>query len=137
MEQVGAELELQWARLRADRECKLRRGAWYRVVSIGEERVVVRVNARPVTIARDLVELRGPPPDRWSVVRRPRTPEQLPEVFRDGYAVCPRCGHRVPLLRKEPVTLPCPKCHLVAEVAWDERYLEPDGTGGATAPPNG
>jgi ribosomal protein S27AE len=67
----------------------LRRGAWYPVLSVGPEEVVLVVRHRPVIVARsDVVDIVASQPNRWSVVAQESgTP----------YAVCPDCAERVAL----------------------------------------
>jgi len=45
----------QWARVRGDVNCNVRRGAWYEVVRVSPEDVVLDVNQRTVSIARTSV----------------------------------------------------------------------------------
>ena len=49
----------QWARVRGDVNCNVRRGAWYEVVRLNPEEVVLDVNQRTVSVARSSV----PAPD--------------------------------------------------------------------------
>src|SRR5437879_2213050 len=101
--------ELQWARLRLDVNRGLRRGAWYRVIRITDEGVMLDVNRTPVTLARTLLETVTVPPRRWSVVLRPRDAVCLPRDWGDRYLTCPGCRNRAPT-RGHPPTLGCPRC---------------------------
>jgi len=54
----------QWARVRGDFNIRLRRGAWYEVVSLTPEQAVVDVNEQQLSVARSflqIVPLRGQP----------------------------------------------------------------------------
>src|SRR2546422_176757 len=68
-----------WARLRADYGCPLRRGAWYRVVSISPLEAVVDVDQKPVLLPREYLEIVNTRPSRWTVVQEP---ERIGERFR-------------------------------------------------------
>ena len=85
-ERVGPE---RWARVEVSAPYGLRRGAWYPVLSVGPEEVVLVVRHRPVVVARSYVaDIRREPPNTWSVVAQESgTP----------YAVCPSCAERVTL----------------------------------------
>jgi len=113
----------QWARLCTNAGSVLRRGAWYRVLSVAHDEVSLSVNARPVVTPRESVELRGQRPHRWTVIRQPTRVIRVPETFLDGYLVCPRCRNRVPLPDRGALSVRCPCCNVLSEVAWDENYL--------------
>ncbi len=102
----------QWARLRADYACPLRRGAWYRVIDVTPLEVVVDVQNKPVIVARPYVELARVPPPRWTVVERAGT--KAPDSSA-RYAVCPSCRERMPLSGTPP-TLRCRRCQGAFEV---------------------
>lgn len=110
-----------WARLQADLNCKLRRGAWYRLIKVEGLAAVVDVNRQPVPVVRAFLQLSNSPPRRWTVVPRPRN---VPVAVQVGpqYAVCPSCRDRVPL-RGRPSRMPCGRCGVDFAVAWDEEYL--------------
>jgi hypothetical protein len=112
----------RWARLRRDVRSVLRRGAWYRVVSLGPEEAVLDVDNASVRIARGDLEVTETRPTRWTIVPRPRDAEKLPEAWGDFYAVCPNCAARAPVGRP-PGEKRCTRCEQSFEVAWDERYL--------------
>ncbi len=85
-ERVGPE---RWARVEVNAPYGLRRGAWYPVLSIGPEEVVLVARHRPVIVARShVVDIVANQPNTWSVVAQESgTP----------YAVCPSCAERVTL----------------------------------------
>jgi len=112
-----------WARLRVDVNCTLRRGAWYRVVRLTREKVVLDVTDEQVPVLRRLLNTVFAQPSRWTVVPRPSDAINLPSDWGTRYAVCPACQGRAPIsgFARE---LPCPHCRGVFAVAWDERYLK-------------
>ncbi len=119
---------MQWARkwpaTRRAVADSLRKGAWYRVL---EEKptdgvLVLDVATRELPVPRAAVELRGFPPERFTVVYR--TLEELELEAAHGqvsrsYAVCPMSGTRIPL-SGHPESLECPECHFRGEVGWWE-----------------
>jgi len=113
---------LQWARLQADVDCQLRRGAWYRVVRVAPLEVVVDVNQRGLSVPRPFLEIAPKSPRRWTVVPRPRRAPRLPPSWGARYAVCPSCRNRAPLDGR-PDSLRCQRCNGLFEIAWDEPYL--------------
>ncbi|HVH68125.1 MAG TPA: hypothetical protein VM716_09680 [Gemmatimonadales bacterium] len=98
----------QWARLQADYDCSLRRGAWYRVLSVSQLEVVVEVHDKPVMIARPFLELVAVPPRRWTVIERATVSRREPRLGK-RYAVCPSCRERVPLAGR-PSRMKCRRC---------------------------
>ena len=114
----------RWARLQTDADVPLRRGAWYRVLSLTSESALLGISRGFVRVSPALLEFRAQIPPFWSVVRQPEPVPQLPAAHRAGYAVCPGCSHRVPLPQIPMQQLRCPKCHESAEIAWDDAYLE-------------
>src|SRR5690348_5299504 len=88
---------VRWARLRRDVRSVLRRGAWYRVVSLGPEEAVLDVDNASVRVAREVLEVTETRPTRWTIVPRPRDAEKLPEAWGEFYAVCPNCAARAPV----------------------------------------
>lgn len=110
-----------WARLQADVNCNLRRGAWYRLIKVQGLAAVVDVNRKPVGVIRAFLQLSNLPPRRWTVVPRPRN---VPVSIQMGehYAVCPSCRDRVPL-RGHPSRMFCGRCAVDFVVAWEEDYL--------------
>jgi ribosomal protein S27AE len=110
-----------WARLQADLNCNLRRGAWYRLIKVEGLAAVVDVNRKPVPVVRAFLQLSDTPPRRWTVVPRPRSVPQSVEISA-FYAVCPSCRDRVPL-RGHPSRMLCGRCGVDFVVDWDEHYL--------------
>ncbi len=118
---VGGVSKFQWARLQADVDYKLRRGAWYRVLRLTALEAVVDVHGKPVTVPRPFLEIVRTPPRRWTVVSRPPGTGQRAAGRHTMYAVCPSCRHRMPV-RRRPAAMRCQRCKDVFEVAWDESY---------------
>jgi hypothetical protein len=112
---------MMWARLQADVNCKLRRGAWYRLIKAQGLAALVDVKGTPVPVVRAFLQMSNTPPRKWTVVPRP---ENAPRGLDIGehYAVCPSCRERVPL-RGRPSRLACDRCRVEFAVDWDERYL--------------
>ena len=92
--------DTQWARLRTALKCPLRRGAWYRVLSLTRLEVTVDVHGASVALPRSHVELRTVVPRDWTVVRTAEGSE---------YVVCPNCGHRAVLPLARVLKLTCPR----------------------------
>jgi hypothetical protein len=111
----------QWARVRGEMNCYIRRGAWYEVLRLTPEEVVIEVNRRPVRVERASVQIVPLRPHRWSVVARPRDSVDMPLSWGSSYAVCPGCGHRQ-FLPGQPTELPCDKCGGVFAIGWDDPY---------------
>ncbi len=113
----------QWARVRADTECKLRRGAWYRVIRLSPLEAVVDVNHVPMNVPRSSLQIRPGRPSVWSVVPRPRNSARLPMSWGAKYVVCPNCRERAPLGGRPQASMRCPRCNGVFEIAWgDDPY---------------
>jgi LSD1 subclass zinc finger protein len=112
-----------FARLQTDVDLKIRRGAWYRVLDLGDLEAVLEVNRRPVKVLRAVLEIQQRPPLRWTVVPRPRG-RKAPAELELGvqYAVCPSCRTRAPL-PKRARELKCPRCTQEFAVNWGEGYL--------------
>ncbi len=104
----------QWARVRGEVNCHVRRGAWYEVLRVTPEDVIVRLERA----ALEIVPLR---PRRWSVVARPRDSVDMPMSWGSRYVVCPGCCHRQSLLG-EPAQLQCEMCGGVFAIAWDDAH---------------
>jgi hypothetical protein len=116
-------MQRKWVRLQADLNCNLRRGAWYRLLSVERLAVVVDVNHQPVPIVRAFVQITESAPRRWTVVPTPScTARPLPLDLGTHYAVCPSCRDRVALHGRPPRLL-CRRCGVDFAVAWDEHYL--------------
>ena len=110
----------QWARLTADVDLPIRRGAWYRVVQLTPREATLEVRGKKVPIPRAALEIVADPPLRWAVVPRPRKSARLPQGWGPEYGVCPGCKERVQLVDK-PRSLRCPKCNGLFDVAWTAR----------------
>ena len=110
-----------WARLQADLNCNLRRGAWYRLIKTDGLAALVDVRGKPVPVVRAFLQMTNSPPRKWTVVRRPRS---VPHALQMGrlYAVCPACRDRVSLHGK-PSRMLCGRCAVEYAVDWDEQYL--------------
>jgi len=113
---------MQWGRLQVDVDCRLRRGAWYRVKQLISLNAVLDVNRQLLTVPHYLIEVISAPPRRWSVVPRPQNARVLPRDWGAAYAVCPSCRERA-ALRGRPRTMECRRCRGQFEIAWDEAYL--------------
>lgn len=113
---------IQYARLGADVDCRLRRGAWYRVVRLGPRVAVLDVNREPLPVARDLLQIAPQRPSAWTVVPVPRNARAIPHSWGRLYAVCPSCRARSPLFGR-PASLRCPSCNGLFDVAWGDGYL--------------
>src|SRR5437899_807545 len=84
----------QWARVRGEMNCYIRRGAWYEVLRLTPEEVVLEVNRQPVRVERSALQIVPLRPQNWSVVARPRDSVDMPMGWGSRYAVCPGCCHR-------------------------------------------
>ena len=106
-----------WARIQADSNFQLRRGAWYRVSRLGAREAVLDVHQTAMTVPRALLQISSTRPSRWSVVGKP----QLAGVARDwgDYAVCPNCRNRA-TLSGHPASIRCPRCNGLFDVDWNE-----------------
>lgn len=110
-----------FARLQADVDLKIRRGAWYRVLDLGDLEAVIEVNKRPMTVLRAMLEIQQRPPLRWTVVPHPEGRRKA--TLGVEYGVCPSCRTRAPLPKKAR-DLQCPRCKQEYEVNWGEAYLK-------------
>jgi hypothetical protein len=109
----------QWARLRKDSGCGLRRGAWYSVLSAEPDNVVLAVHRDEIPVSRDLLEFTSTRPAKWTLVIHSRSFLSFLVRWGRRYAVCPNCCQRqVPT--GQPRTLQCERCNGLFEVAWDE-----------------
>lgn len=112
----------QWARLKADVTCDLRRGAWYKVIKLAAVQAVVDIKGKAIAIPREALQLSPTRPPRWSVVPSPKAARRYPPTWGPKYAVCPNCRDRAALVGR-PANLRCARCNQVFDVAWDEPYL--------------
>src|SRR6059058_4549506 len=83
-----------WARLQADLNVQLRRGAWYRITQLGPLQAVVEVRGQRLEVPSAFLQVVDSPPRTWSVVARPSDAVHLPRDWGDRYAVCPSCRGR-------------------------------------------
>jgi hypothetical protein len=111
--------QAQWARPRAGVNRGLRRGAWYRVITLMPHEVIVDVNHSPRSVPREAVDIMVTPPQQWSIVQRPRDAVRVPDDWGDHYALCPACRNRT-VIKGHPATLRCPRCAGAFQIAWDE-----------------
>jgi len=103
----------RWARLRDDvRRCRLRRGAWYPVLSLGPDEAVVVVRHESVIVPQAYLEIVNTRPNRWTVVPGER------------YAVCPNCAARI-AVGTPPVQMRCGQCSGVFEFEPEHEYSAP------------
>lgn len=112
----------QWARLKANLKCALRKGAWYRILKLTGADAVLDVKGKPVTVPRGSVQLSPEPSLRWTVVPSPKDAPRFPTAWGSNYAVCPNCRDRAQL-EGHPDGLRCHRCNGFFEVAWNEPYL--------------
>src|SRR6266511_3974604 len=69
---MGMPAAFQWARLKADVKCALRKGAWYRILKLTSSDVVLDVRGKPLSLPRGQLQLSPEPALRWSVVPSPK-----------------------------------------------------------------
>jgi hypothetical protein len=112
----------QWARLKADVKCALRRGAWYRILKLTAAEAVLDVKGTPVALPRGHLQLSPAPALRWTVVPSPKTSPRFPATWGPRYAVCPNCRDRAPL-EGQPPGMRCRRCNGFFEIAWNEASL--------------
>src|SRR5207237_609700 len=94
---------LQWARLNADLNLRLRRGAWYRVLELHPLEAVLDVRGARVTVPRPFLEIVGTPPRRWTVVAGLRDASHAPPPRGGRTAVGPRRVAAPPPAPRRPV----------------------------------
>lgn len=119
---VTASGNAQWARLQVDVNCRLRRGAWYRVADVTPAEVKLEVNRQQIPVARGSVSIVSAPPRCWTIVPRPRDAKGLPVLWGDKYAVCPSCRNRAQV-RGAPLDMHCPRCNKTFRVGWEEWFI--------------
>jgi hypothetical protein len=112
---------MQWARLQADLNLRLRRGAWYRITQLGALQTVVEVSGRSVPVPSAFLQIVETPPRRWTVVPRPSDAVRLPRSWGDCYAVCPKCRERQ-AIDGHPKRMQCARCKGRFDVGWNEPY---------------
>jgi hypothetical protein len=111
----------QWARVRGDVNCHVRRGAWYEVLRLTPDEAVLDVDKRPFSVTRSSLQVVPLRPQRWSVVARPADAVNVPLSWGSRYAVCPGCSDRTPL-KGHPTEIRCGRCDGVFAVAWDDPF---------------
>jgi hypothetical protein len=114
----------KWARVKRSGAHGLRRGAWYPVVNDKKpELVFVDVNRRNVPVPRDLVELAGDAPERWSVVMWKEEENGAVRAsdseYGKMYGVCPRCRARQKFSPPGVAEMACPECGGEFAVDWE------------------
>ena len=114
--------DVRWARLETDMNCRLRRGAWYRVAGLTSAEATLDVNREQMLIPRASVKIVTTPPHYWTVVPVPRDARSLPALWGDKYPVCPGCRNRAQL-KGAPHTMRCPRCERTFRVAWEEWFV--------------
>jgi hypothetical protein len=115
-----------WARIRDDVRCRLRRGAWYPVLSAGPHAVVLDVRGMSLSVHQSYLELTFARPTRWSIVAR--TPEvvMMPESWGAWYAVCPGCGAREAVTQVHGA-MACTRCDQRFHIDWSADVSCVDG----------
>jgi hypothetical protein len=112
----------QWARLETDVNCRLRRGAWYRIIALTVGEAKLDVNRQAMPVPRTSLKIVSTPPQVWSVVSRPRDARSLPMLWGDKYAVCPACRNRAQL-KGAAHSMRCPRCERTFRVGWEEWFV--------------
>jgi hypothetical protein len=112
----------QWARLREDVDCGLRRGAWYQTVARGWTEALLEVHGKQRSVPLRHLELVDVRPNWWTVVSGASNASVIPARWAKGYAVCPQCSFRQ-LPVGHPSRLRCDDCSGVFDVAWNKPYL--------------
>jgi hypothetical protein len=109
----------QWARVRGDVNCHVRRGAWYEVLRFAPDEAILDVANRPFGVPRSSLQIVPLRPHQWSVVARPSDAVMVPLSWGSRYAVCPGCHGRAPL-KGHPTEIECSRCAGAFAVAWDD-----------------
>jgi len=110
---------MQWARVRGDINCRLRRGAWYKVLALTPAEAVLQVHGAPRSIERSLLRIEQARPHVWSVVPRPADAVKLPPAsWGVKYGVCPACQSRASL-ESLAAEQQCPHCRGLFPIDWD------------------
>src|SRR5436309_14678201 len=95
---LGAALpDPQWARLQVDMNCRVRRGAWYRVADLTPAEARLDVNREQIPVPRAALKIASAPPQYWTIVGRPRDARSLPVQACDSCVVCSGVGNRMAL----------------------------------------
>ncbi len=112
---------MQWARLQANLNVRLRRGAWYRIKQVGPLQVVLEVRGQTLQVPAAFLQIIETPPRRWTVVARPDDAVRLPSSWGNRYAVCPSCRERQPI-DGHPGAMRCNRCRASFDIDWRESY---------------
>jgi hypothetical protein len=108
---------MQWGRLQIDYNLDIRRGAWYRIRQLGALQAVIDVQGHQVELPTPFLEVVERPPQRWSVVPRPRDAVRLPSSWGDRYGVCPSCCERQQIAGR-PRHMTCRRCRREFPIGW-------------------
>ena len=122
LQQGAASADPQWARLQVDVNCRVRRGAWYRVADLTPVEARLDVNREQIPVPRTSLKIVSAPPRHWTIVVRPRDAKSLPAQWGDKYAVCPGCRNRTQL-KGAPQTIRCARCECTFRVGWEEWFI--------------
>jgi hypothetical protein len=123
-QQGAASAEPQWAQLQVDVNCRVRRGAWYRVADLTSGEARLDVNREQIAVPRASLKFVSAPPQHWTIVDRPNDAKSLPARWGEKYyAVCPGCRNRTQL-QGAPHTMRCARCECTFRVAWEEWFVE-------------
>jgi hypothetical protein len=115
----------RWARIRDAVRCRLRRGAWYPVLSAESQGVVLDVGGMPLSVHQSYLELTFARPTCWSIVARAPDAVLMPESWGAWYAVCPGCGAREPV-RQVTGAMACTRCEQAFSIDWSAHALRLD-----------
>jgi len=115
----------RWGRIRDDVRCRLRRGAWYPVLSVASHAVVLDVRGMSLSVHHSYLELTFARPTRWSIVARSPDAVMTPESWGAWYAVCPSCAAREPV-RRVAGAMVCSRCDQAFDINWSEDALPRD-----------
>src|SRR5437899_10795619 len=74
----AASADPQWARLQVDVNCRVRRGAWYRVADLTSAEARLDVNREQIPVPRTSLKIVTAPPQHWTIVARPHDARSLP-----------------------------------------------------------
>lgn len=113
----------QWARLTADADFHLRRGAWYRILKLGPVEAVLDVKGKPTAVPRSCLQMVPIPPQRWTIVSGPRDSVRYPKSWGPQYAVCPGCRDRARIAEGHPAGMRCRRCNGLFEIDWNESHI--------------
>src|SRR5438093_11963281 len=98
----AASADPQWARLQVDVNCRVRRGAWYRVADLTSAEARLDVNRAQIPVPRASLKIVTALPHHWTIAARPHDARSLPAQRSDKYSGCPGCPHRLELKGAAP-----------------------------------